>query len=41
MREQQKHAQSLIPVPIQQIALLKGVWKETMGRKLEVSEDMK
>ncbi|KAA6448374.1 hypothetical protein DX932_30905 [Bacillus cereus] len=41
LKEQQKHAQSLIPVPIQQITLLKRAWKETMGRNLEISEDMK
>lgn len=41
LKEQQKHTQSLIPVPIQQITLLKKAWKETMGRKLEVSEDIK
>ncbi|MCQ6307118.1 hypothetical protein [Bacillus cereus] len=41
MKEQQKHAQSLIPVSTQQITVLKRAWKETMGRKLEVSEDMK
>jgi hypothetical protein len=41
LKEQQKHAQSLIPVSTQQITVLKRAWKETMGRKLEVSEDMK
>ncbi|MEB4815454.1 hypothetical protein [Bacillus thuringiensis] len=41
MKKQQKNAHPLSPVSIQQITLLKRAWKETMGRKLEVSEDMK
>ncbi|HDR4874850.1 TPA: hypothetical protein QCR24_005791 [Bacillus cereus] len=41
MKKQQENAQPLSPVSIQQITLLKRAWKETMGRKLEVSEDMK
>ncbi|OUB84425.1 hypothetical protein BK784_35690 [Bacillus thuringiensis serovar medellin] len=41
MKKKQKHAQSLIPVTIKQITGLKRAWKETMGRKLEVSADMK
>lgn len=41
MKKQQKNTQFLRPVSIQQITLLKRAWKETMGRKLEVSEDMK
>ncbi|PGH79708.1 hypothetical protein CN899_25335 [Bacillus thuringiensis] len=41
LKEQQQHVQSLIPAPIQQITLLKRAWKETMGRKLKVSEDIK
>ncbi|OUB64556.1 hypothetical protein [Bacillus thuringiensis] len=41
LKEQQKYAQPLVPVSIQQITLLKRAWKETMGRNLEVSKDMK
>ncbi|EOP79336.1 hypothetical protein IGM_06315 [Bacillus cereus HuB4-4] len=41
LKEQQKHVQSLIPVSIQQITLLKREWKKAFGRNLKILKDMK